>query len=104
MRGNGAAVGLGALDGAAPSLRIGVAGGQGGHDVVVDRHGLRVVLRGVVVLICVCNDLVSVCALYGLLRIHSASLTVHRDPVTGGGRRSLGLDGHLRGRCTELMF
>ncbi len=52
MRGDSAAVGFGALDGAAEAQGLAVAGGQRAHHVAVDRDVLRVVARGVVELVC----------------------------------------------------
>jgi hypothetical protein len=46
-----AAVVLGTLHGAAPALGLAVAGGEGGHRLVVDENGLSVVAGRVVELV-----------------------------------------------------
>lgn len=52
VRGNDAAVGLGALDGAAKAQGVSIAGGQRVHHVAVDGNVLGVVSGRVLVLVC----------------------------------------------------
>lgn len=49
---HGTAVVFGTLDGAAEALSVGVAGGQGGDHLAVQKDGLGVVAAGVIVLVC----------------------------------------------------